>query len=74
MSNELISYIVAAVCGLLVVGAFAWFILLPAWHSYWKLRDRIAACFLALYVLLALLTVGAAGGVAVIYFWDTIAG
>jgi len=74
MSNEAISYVVAIVCGLLVVGAFVWLILLPAWRSYWRVRDRIAASFLALFVLLALLTIGAAGGAAVIYFWDTIAG
>lgn len=74
MSNEVISSVVAVLCGLLVVGAFVWLIVLPAWNSYWTVRDRIAASFLTLYVLLALLTVGAAGGAAVIYFWDTIAG
>jgi len=74
MSNEVITYVVAAVCGLLVIGAFVWLIALPAWRSYWTVRDRIAASFLSLFVLLALLTVGVAGGAAVIYFWDTIAG
>ncbi len=73
MSNELITYIVAGLCGLLIIAAFAWLIVLPAWNSYSRVWERIAASFLTLYVLAALVMAGVAGGAAIIYFWDTIA-
>ncbi len=73
MSNELITYIVAGLCGLLIVAAFVWLIVLPAWSSYSRVWERIAASFLTLYVLAALVMAGVAGGAAIIYFWDTIA-
>ena len=73
MSNEQITYVVAGLCGLLIIGAFAWWILIPAWNSYSSVWERLAASFLSLYVLASLLLAGAAGGAAIIYFWDTIA-
>lgn len=74
MSNELISYIVAGLCGLLIVAAFVWLIVVPAWNSYSRLWERIAASFLSLFVLAALVTVGVVGGAAIVYFWDSITG
>jgi hypothetical protein len=73
MSNELITYVVAGLCGLLIIAAFTWLIVLPVWNSYTRVWERIAASFLSLYVLVALVMAGVAGGAAVIYFWDTIA-
>ncbi|MDQ3769535.1 MAG: hypothetical protein M3370_08690 [Actinomycetota bacterium] len=74
MSNELITYIVAGLCGLLIVVAFVWLIAVPAWKSYSRLWERIAASFLSLFVLAALVMAGVAGGAAIVYFWDSIAG
>ena len=74
MSNELITYIVAGLCGVLILAAFVWLIAVPAWNSYSRLWERIAASFLSLFVLAALVMVGIAGGAAIIYFWDSIAG
>lgn len=53
------------------VMALAWavFILIPAWTSYGRLWERIAASFLTLYILAALLGLGVAAGVAVIYVY-----
>ncbi len=73
MSNEQITYVVAGLCGLLILAAFAWLIVVPAWNSYSTIWERLAASFLSLYVLAALLLAGVAGGAAIIYFWDTIA-
>jgi len=36
--------------------------------------ERIAASFLSLYVLAALLLVGGLGGALIAYYWDRIAG
>ncbi len=69
MSNETITYVVAAGCAVLGLAAFVGLILVPAWTSYSRVWERLAASFLSLYVLLAFILVGIAGGAAVAYFW-----
>ena len=73
MSNAGWTYLVGGTCGIAALGAFLWFIAVPAWMSYTKMWERAAASFLALYVLAALLLLGGAGGVAIAYYWDRIA-
>jgi hypothetical protein len=46
--------------------AFLVFIVAPAWGSYGRLWERIAASFLSIYIGAALLGVGIAAGVGVI--------
>ena len=46
--------------------AFLIFIVAPAWGSYGRLWERIAASFLSIYIGAALLGVGIAAGVGVI--------
>ena len=41
----------------------------PAWSSYSRLWERLAAAVLSLYVLAVLIGVGVAGALAVVYFW-----
>jgi len=53
--------------------AFLVFIAAPAWQSYGRLWERVAAGFLSLYVGAALLGVGIAAGVGVIALYVTIA-
>jgi hypothetical protein len=45
-------------------------ILIPAWTSYSRLWERVAAGFLTLYVLGVLVGLGVLGALAAIYFWD----
>ncbi|MEA2155064.1 MAG: hypothetical protein QOE11_1204 [Solirubrobacteraceae bacterium] len=73
MSNAGVTYLVGGTCGIAALAAFIWFIAMPAWMSYSKTWERLAASFLALYVLAALLLAGGAGGVAIAYYWDRIA-
>lgn len=73
MSSAEITYVVAAICGIGALSAFVVFIAFPAWSAYSKTWERVAAGFLSLFVLVALLLVGAAGGAAIAYYWDTIA-
>lgn len=73
MSNSGVTYLVAIGCGVFALAAFIWFIAMPAWSSYSKVWERMAASFLSLYVLAALLLVGALGGVLIAYYWDQIA-
>jgi hypothetical protein len=72
MSNQSITYLVGACCGVFAIAAYTAFILVPAWGAYSRLWERVAAAFLSLYALAAFLGLGLAGGAAVVWFWDRI--
>lgn len=73
MSNSGLTFLIGGLCGFAAIAAFVWFIAIPAWTSYTKTWERVAASFLALYVLAAMVLLGGAGGVAIAYYWDRIA-
>ena len=73
MTNAGATILIAGTCGVLALAAFVWFIAWPAWNAYSTTWERAAAAFLSLYVLAALILVGAAGGAAIAYYWDRIA-
>jgi hypothetical protein len=74
MTNEQTIYAVAIACAFLGLIAYVAFILIPAWTAYSRVWERVAASFLTLYVLAGFAILGAAGGAAVIFFWDRISG
>jgi hypothetical protein len=51
--------------GIVALIAFVWFIVAPAWGSYGRVWERIAAGFLSIYIGAALLGVGIVAGVGV---------
>jgi hypothetical protein len=54
-----------------VVGAgYIALILVPAWECYGRLWEKVAASFLSLYILLTLLGIGSAIGLAIVWFYD----
>jgi hypothetical protein len=54
-----------------VVGAgYIAFILAPAWESYGRLWERIAASFLTLFTLATLLGIGASIGLLIVWSYD----
>lgn len=55
--------------GLVTLIGYAAFILRPAWTSYGRVWERFAASFLSLYILITLVGVGAAVGLAVFYLY-----
>ncbi|MDX6676893.1 MAG: hypothetical protein QOE31_945 [Solirubrobacteraceae bacterium] len=73
MTSTQITYIVAATCAIGAITAFVALIAFPAWTAYSKTWERVAASFLSLFVLIALVVVGALGGAAIAYYWDSIA-
>ncbi len=73
MTSTQITYVVAAICAICALCAFVTLIAYPAWTSYSKTWERVAASFLSLFVLAALVLVGALGGAAIAYYWDSIA-
>ena len=70
MTNEQIIYTVAIGSGVLGLIAYVAFILVPAWCAYSRIWERLAASFLTLYVLAGFVIAGAAGGAAIVWFWD----
>ena len=74
MSNEAITYLVGACFAVLALAAYGAWILVPAWQAYSRWWQRIAAAFLSLYVLAAMVGLGLLGGAFVVYSWDRIAG
>jgi hypothetical protein len=69
MSRSEINELVAAGAGVVSLALFAGLILVPAWSSYSRLWERLAATVLSLYVLAVLLGVGVLGALAAVYFW-----
>jgi hypothetical protein len=70
MTNEQVIYTVGIASGALGLIAYIAFILVPAWGAYSRIWQRLAAAFLTLYVLAGFIILGAAGGAAVVWFWD----
>ena len=46
------------------------FIAVPAWRSYWRLRERILALVMSVYVLAAFVLAGALAGGVVLWYYD----
>ena len=69
MSRTAINELVAAGAGVFSLALFAGLILVPAWSSYSRLWERLAATVLSLYVLAVLVGVGVVGALAAVYFW-----
>ncbi len=69
MTRAQINELVAAGAAVLSLALFAGLILVPAWSSYSRLWERLAATLLSLYVLAVLMGVGVVGALAAVYFW-----
>jgi hypothetical protein len=69
MSRETVNLVVGGGAVLLGFGLYTGLILVPAWTSYSRLWERLAATVLTLYVLAVLVGVGVVGALAAIYFW-----
>jgi hypothetical protein len=65
-------YYLFGAAGLITVSAFVVFILAPALSSYGRPWEKLAAGFLSLFVLAALVGLGLALGVYVFFNWDDI--
>lgn len=72
MSTITITYLVAACTGLVSFVAYVGWVVVPAWGSYSRAWQRVAAAFLSLYVLATFAGLGFAAGVGVILLWDRV--
>jgi hypothetical protein len=67
-------YLLFGGAALVSVLAFTVLILVPALGSYGRTWEKATAALLSLFVLIALIGIGVAIGVLIVYFWDDIYG
>ena len=71
MSNDRqIIYAVGGLAALVSVVAWIVLIVIPAWSSYWRLRERILALVMSAYVLAAFVGMGACAAAVFLYYYD----
>lgn len=69
MTTSTSTDLIAVCAGVFGVALFAGLILVPAWSSYSRFWERLAASILSLYVLVVLVGGGVLAALAAVYFW-----
>jgi hypothetical protein len=69
MSRTTINDLAVVCAGVFGLALYAGLILVPAWTSYSRLWERVAASVLSLYVLGVLVGIGVAAALLVVYYW-----
>jgi hypothetical protein len=69
MSTTTITDLVAVCAGVFALALYIGLILVPAWGSYSRIWERLAATFLSLYVLAVLVGAGVLGALLAVYLW-----
>lgn len=70
MIDDRLTLIVIGVTAFISLTLWIALIAVPAWRSYWRLRERLLALVMSLYVLAAFVTVGALAGGVVLWYYD----
>jgi hypothetical protein len=65
-----VTRIVLVAAAVLSLAAWAALILVPAVTSYWRLRERVLAVVMSVYVLAAFVGMGACVGAVFLYYYD----
>ena len=68
--DDQITYAVVGLTALVSLVAWVLLILVPAWGSYWRLRDRMLAVVMSVYILAAFVGMGAVIGGVFLYYYD----
>ncbi len=69
VSTNDITYLVAACAGVFGFALYVGLILVPAWGSYSRVWERVAATVLSLYVLGVLVGAGVLAALLAVYLW-----
>jgi len=65
-------YLLFGGAGLVSLAAFVGLILVPAMSSYGRAWEKVAASFMSLFVLLALVLIGVLVGLAIVLYYNDI--
>lgn len=69
-TDDKITYAVAGVAALVSLTAWVMLIVIPAWGSYWRLRERLLAVVMSVYILAAFVVTGGVVGGIFLYYYD----
>jgi small-conductance mechanosensitive channel len=72
MIHDRVTQIVIGVAAFISLLAWLTLIAIPAWRSYWRLRERLLALVMSVYVLAAFVLAGALAGGLVLWYYDRI--
>jgi hypothetical protein len=64
------TYLVAGIAGFISLIAWLLLVVVPAWKSYWRVRDRLVATLLSVYILAAFVLAGAGVGLAGLWYFS----
>jgi hypothetical protein len=70
MTDRQITYVVVGAAAVISLIAWVTLVVIPAWTSYWRLRDRVVAVLLSVYILAAFVLAGAGVGAGVLWYYD----
>ena len=70
MIEDRVSLIVIGVAAVISLVAWTTLVAVPAWRSYWRLRERLLAVVMSVYVLAAFVLAGALAGGVVLWYYD----
>jgi hypothetical protein len=70
MIEDRVSLIVIGVAAVISLVAWGTLVAVPAWRSYWRLRERLLAVVMSVYVLAAFVLAGALAGGVVLWYYD----
>ena len=68
--DDQITYAVVGLTALISLVAWVLLILIPAWGSYWRLRERLLAVVMSVYILAAFVVGGGIIGGVFLYYYD----
>jgi hypothetical protein len=69
MSNQSITYLVGACCGVFGLAAFCVLVIVPTITAYRRPLERVAVVVLSVYVLAALVGIGVLLGALIVVEW-----
>ena len=72
MSNDTLTVVIAGAAAGISMIAWVILVLVPAWTSYSRVWERLAATVLSLYVLGAFALAGSGLGAAILWYYDEI--
>jgi hypothetical protein len=70
MTDNQKTYLIAGAAAAISLIAWLMLIVVPAWKSYWRLRDRLLATVLSVYILAAFVLAGAGVGAAALWYFS----
>ena len=70
MSNDTLTVVIGGAAAAISVIAWAVLVLVPAWTSYSRVWERLAATVLSVYILAAFALAGSGLGAAILWYYD----